>query len=272
MYFLIGWLFTPVNLLLKREARGLTPIFGMRWLFSRNLYSLFAMILIVFLLFNYFFAFVLWLIAREAEKSYGVVCLGGSAEDQEEWFQFFDVVNLSWMTFTTVGFGSVYPVSPSREQKASLMDKFTAYEISQGVKLCNFLTMVLIIEAFVGVMFTSFSAAVFFGKIMSLQRHASVEFSDICVIRTSEEVIEVDEELEWPTVPIAGSGSGSESNASLSTMVNDGGFNLPPVPPMRGSRLSLINSRPKPNSITAFPVLEFRKLYSPERNAVPSLL
>jgi hypothetical protein len=277
------FLYPFVSRVLDRRSRGLTRLFGIRWCFSRNLKTLLLLILFLFLLLNYGFAAILWGIARGAKSNYGVVCVGGSAQDEEGWFTFNDIVNLSWTTFTTVGYGNVFPVSQSRDMSsAALLFNYSNSDVAVGENLCVLLTVVLLIESFVGVMFTSFAAALFFGKIMSLQRHASVEFSTICVVRTSEEQIDVDDELEWPVnnsernvIASASSNiSHSNSNVSLSTMgglpatiTNASANALPPAAPSRASSAPNPPKRPSarlsttatpPNSVTAFPILEFR--------------
>jgi hypothetical protein len=130
----------------------------------------------------------------------------------------------------------------------ALLVNFTAKEIESGESICTYITMILLIESFAGIMFTSAAASLFFGKIMQLQRNATVQFSDICVIRTSEELIDDgdDDDEMPPSTPLTTSRSINASIQNLKTPTKEPSENpLPPAPP-------------KSNSITPFPVLEFR--------------
>lgn len=84
---------------------------------------------------------------------------------------FHDTVTLSWTTFTTVGYGNIYPSLSSEDQEAGN---------------CMFITFVTCFEAFIGVIYAGFCGAVIFGKVLRIQSQAQVTFSDILVIQFGE--------------------------------------------------------------------------------------
>lgn len=81
---------------------------------------------------------------------------------------FMDAFALSWTTFSTVGYGVVYSGTSANQPK---------------IDECTGLTIVVTLEAFIGVLFGSFSGAIVFGKISRIQSFAQVVFSDPIVIR-----------------------------------------------------------------------------------------
>ena len=70
---------------------------------------------------------------------------------------------LSWTTFTTVGYGAVYPA--------------TGTEYDQQMD-CVLITLITTIESFVGLLYAGMCAAILFGKVGRIQSHAQVRFSD----------------------------------------------------------------------------------------------
>eukprot|EP00540_Astrosyne_radiata_P023477 CAMPEP_0116860338 /NCGR_PEP_ID=MMETSP0418-20121206/22353_1 /TAXON_ID=1158023 /ORGANISM="Astrosyne radiata, Strain 13vi08-1A" /LENGTH=445 /DNA_ID=CAMNT_0004494721 /DNA_START=334 /DNA_END=1671 /DNA_ORIENTATION=- len=90
-------------------------------------------------------------------------------EDSTGFFQnLSDAFALSWTTFSTVGYGLVYPsVSSIHAEQAR----------------CAGVTIVCTLESFVGILFASFCGAVMFGKVARIRSHAQVIFSDVMVVR-----------------------------------------------------------------------------------------
>lgn len=83
---------------------------------------------------------------------------------------FADAYALSWTTFSTVGYGLVYPSTSTSHRDSSRSD-------------CAPIQMLCTLESFVGILFASFCGAIIFGKVTRLRSHAQVIFSDPIVIR-----------------------------------------------------------------------------------------
>jgi len=82
--------------------------------------------------------------------------------------QYKDAFSLSWTTFTTVGYGLIYPnISTNTETLDS----------------CKVVTFICSLEAFVGILFGGFIGAIVFGKVSRIQSVAQVIFSDPIVVR-----------------------------------------------------------------------------------------
>jgi len=80
---------------------------------------------------------------------------------------FSDIFALSWTTFTTVGYGNIYPSLSHQETEAGH---------------CTFIAFLTSMEAFIGVLFAGFSGAIIFGKVLRIQSQAQVRFSDLIMI------------------------------------------------------------------------------------------
>jgi hypothetical protein len=107
---------------------------------------------------------------------------------------FADAFGLSWTTFSTVGYGSTYPA--------------LGHENSNPTH-CIFITVVCSLESFVGVLYSGFCGAILFGKVLRIQSHAQVMFSDPIVIRYGSGLAQIG----------APSGSDSEDDDDLSANV-----------------------------------------------------
>eukprot|EP00550_Attheya_septentrionalis_P012809 CAMPEP_0198306190 /NCGR_PEP_ID=MMETSP1449-20131203/58291_1 /TAXON_ID=420275 /ORGANISM="Attheya septentrionalis, Strain CCMP2084" /LENGTH=558 /DNA_ID=CAMNT_0044008739 /DNA_START=45 /DNA_END=1721 /DNA_ORIENTATION=+ len=81
---------------------------------------------------------------------------------------FSDAFALSWATFTTVGYGSIYP-SVSTD--------------TIHVKECGAVIFLTSMESFIGCLYTSAIGALVFGKVVRAQSQAQVVFSDPIVVR-----------------------------------------------------------------------------------------
>jgi len=89
--------------------------------------------------------------------------------------RFVDAYQLSWTTFSTVGYGIIYPTTSADvpDQKACTGIKF----------LCS-------LEAFVGILYSGLCGAILFGKVSRIQSFAQVLFSDPIVVRYGSGVAE----------------------------------------------------------------------------------
>jgi hypothetical protein len=89
---------------------------------------------------------------------------------------FSDCFHLSWTTFSTVGYGIIYPATGAEN-----------YEVSQ---VCVGLGVLGSFEAFMGVLYAGFCGAILFGKVLRSQNNAQVFFSDPIVIRYGKEELD----------------------------------------------------------------------------------
>ena len=96
-------------------------------------------------------------------------CIAGPDDTSPDWFQWMDVITLSWTTFSTVGYGNVYPLSTSND--------------GSNQPLCIIVGLVLSFEAFLGVIYASLAAGIVVGVISQQGSKAEVRFSSIIVIR-----------------------------------------------------------------------------------------
>jgi len=81
---------------------------------------------------------------------------------------FTDDFALSWTTFSTVGYGSTYPALTNENDNDDQ---------------CLLITLICSMESFLGVLYSGFCGAILFGKILRIQSHAQVIFSDAIIIR-----------------------------------------------------------------------------------------
>jgi Ion channel len=136
----------------------------LHWMFRVNFCVLFGLSCVVFFVFTTFFAGVIYLSGSLEPQCLRV----GGEEFQATAIGFFDAFTLSWTTFSTVGYGSVYPALGHQND-------------SKGN--CMHITIICSLEAFVGVLYSGFCGAILFGKVLRLQSRAHVLFSDPMVIR-----------------------------------------------------------------------------------------
>lgn len=91
-------------------------------------------------------------------------CVGSGRESLDDRVTFVDAYQLSWTTFSTVGYGVIAPIVRSAKPQ------------------CVLLSAIMAVESFMGVIFASMAGAVVFAKINRSQSHANIKFSDpICL-------------------------------------------------------------------------------------------
>ena len=81
---------------------------------------------------------------------------------------FADAFALSWTTFATVGYGSSHPALSNENDNPND---------------CVFVSLLCSFESFIGVLYSGFCGAILFGKVLRIQSHAQVMFSDPLVVR-----------------------------------------------------------------------------------------
>ena len=149
--------------------RAITRFF--HWTFRTS----FSMLILAFISFFFlatgiFAGFILWAAADRPQ------CIASSAfsnlmrleEGSTYGERVADAYALSWTTFSTVGYGLVYPQ--------------TSTEFSNQTR-CGGLKFVCSVEAFLGVLFSGLCGAVLVAKVNRIQAHAQVMFSDPIVVR-----------------------------------------------------------------------------------------
>jgi len=132
------------------------------WMFRTSFIFLFAVMCIIFFGLIILFAGAIVGAGRLDEEC---VRIGG---DPLFTSQFFDAFALSWTTFSTVGYGSTYPALSHENDSPSN---------------CFFITFICSLESFLGVLYSGFCGAILFGKVLRIQSHAQVIFSDPIVVR-----------------------------------------------------------------------------------------
>jgi hypothetical protein len=137
---------------------------SLHWMFRVNFIFLFmAMCLTFFALVILFSAFIV--IAGRMDPQ--CVRIGGKAFASSG-AAFADAFALSWTTFSTVGYGSTYPALGHENDNPSN---------------CFFINFICSLESLIGVLYSGFCGAILFGKVLRIQSHAQVIFSDPILIR-----------------------------------------------------------------------------------------
>jgi len=188
------------------------------WSFRTSYFLLFLAFSVFYFTLILVFALIFYVFVSyypECVTSAGMVV--GTGEDAK---LFGDIFQLSWTTFSTVGYGIVYPSTGASGFKVP--------------EVCVGLGVIGSFEAFVGVLYAGFCGAILFGKVIRSQSQAQVFFSDPIVIRFGKKEL---------------AGHGDEDNAAATTGDEETG----------GGNLVTINegSKDKEHNIPC-PSLEFR--------------
>jgi len=162
---------------------------SLHWMFRVNFIFLFAVMCSIFFVWVMIFA---GFIIAAGKMDNECVRIGGEPF-ADATSQFADAFALSWTTFSTVGYGSTYPALGHENDNPSN---------------CLFITIICSLESFLGVLYSGFCGAILFGKVLRIQSHAQVVFSDPIVIRygsgvqqTSDENDSDDEESTGKKIP-----------------------------------------------------------------------
>lgn len=120
---------------------------------------------IIFFALTLLFALIIHLLAQKQPT-----CLGGVGTEfgGPEGGTFMDAYSLSWTTFCATGYGIVFPAVSAQEP-----DRWK----------CVGMTVLVTMEAFLGILFASMCGAILFAKVARIQSFAQVIFSDPIVIR-----------------------------------------------------------------------------------------
>lgn len=137
----------------------------LHWMFRVNFLFLFTVMCLAF--FGWVLVFAA-LIVSAGELDADCIKIGGISFGNTTASYFADAFALSWTTFSTVGYGNTYPA--------------LGHE-NTNVTNCLYITTICSLESFIGVLYSGFCGAILFGKVLRIQSHAQVEFSDPIVIR-----------------------------------------------------------------------------------------
>lgn len=146
----------------------------LHWMFRVNFLFLFAVMCIMFFALVILFA---GFIAMAGQIDPECVRIGGEVFDNEG-TAFADAFALSWTTFSTVGYGSTAPALSNQNDSPTN---------------CFFINFICSLESLLGVLYSGFCGAILFGKVLRIQSHAQVIFSDPIVIRYGPGVSDSDE-------------------------------------------------------------------------------
>lgn len=127
-------------------------------MFSQSISGSVTLLLFFYLALTLLFATFIWGLGRRHPQ-----CIAG-VDFEKDYFT--DAFVLSWTTFSTVGYGVIHVSTDHHD-----------------VFKCTGITILLSLEAFVGVLFASFVCAVSFAKVGRTQSFAQVQFSDLLVVR-----------------------------------------------------------------------------------------
>jgi hypothetical protein len=141
----------------------------LHWMFRVNFIFLFAVMCLAFFVLVIIFSS---LIIAAGKLDADCVQVGGLPFDMASSY-FADAFALSWTTLSTVGYGSTYPALGHENENPTN---------------CLFITVVCSLESFIGVLYSGFCGAILFGKVLRIQSHAQVVFSDPIVIRYGDGV------------------------------------------------------------------------------------
>ena len=136
----------------------------LHWMFRVNFVFLFVVMCVMFFALVISFAGFITLAGHLDEEC---VRIGGNEFDASG-TAFADAFALSWTTFSTVGYGSTYPA--------------LGHENTNNTN-CFFINAICALESLFGVLYSGFCGAILFGKVLRIQSHAQVIFSDPIVIR-----------------------------------------------------------------------------------------
>mmetsp|Transcript_1239 Transcript_1239/g.1890 ORF Transcript_1239/g.1890 Transcript_1239/m.1890 type:complete len:586 (+) Transcript_1239:136-1893(+) len=154
-----------------------TPSGGMvryiNWTFKTNFGTVFLSFIFIFLLLVFIFGlFFKW--AGEAEPEC-IIVSGKTFDYYKRGTTLADGFSLSWTTFTTVGYGSVY-IATGNENPSQ--------------HSCLLITLLSTAESFMGLLYAGICTAIMFGKIGRIQSHAQVTFSDAMCVEYGKEKAE----------------------------------------------------------------------------------
>mmetsp|Transcript_1432 Transcript_1432/g.2124 ORF Transcript_1432/g.2124 Transcript_1432/m.2124 type:complete len:599 (-) Transcript_1432:326-2122(-) len=141
----------------------------LHWTFRNSFGSVFVSFSLGFFGLTLIFAIILLAAGYQESQCISVNGEYFSAYEGNTFFKDFgDAYALSWTTFSTVGYGLIFPSTSANYSK---------------VHKCGGIFVLCTLESFIGILFNSFCGAIVYGKVARLRSHAQVLFSDAVVVR-----------------------------------------------------------------------------------------
>jgi hypothetical protein len=144
------------------------------WTFHASFTGVFFTFLVYYFVITIIFALLLLAAGTHQPEC---ITSGGEHFGANPYTLFNDAYELSWTTFTTVGYGNGYTSTSFDLVAADGTTK--AYECSGVVLLCN-------AEAFFGLLYAGMCGAILFGKVNRVQSHAKLIFANAVCLQYEE--------------------------------------------------------------------------------------
>jgi len=167
----------------------------LNWAFRETFMKVFLSAAIIFFTWTLVFAVLIFWSGHNKPQCIHVNGVDFGSTDAD----FMDAYALSWTTFSTVGYGLVYPSTSS---------------VYGDVSKCTGITILTTLESFVGILYASFCGAIMFAKVTRIASFAQVTFSDPIVIRYGKGIAAEEEEEEVK----AGGDAGNSKEFELSKL------------------------------------------------------
>lgn len=136
---------------------------------------------------------VLLFVAMQIDEGCAGDSIGGSNSTM------IDLMQLSWNTFSTVGYGHIHPYSSAEYVKYN--------DVHQSDNACIPVIIVTALEAYIGILYGGFCCAILFAKTTRAQREAQVLFADPICVRFGQSLstaadheVETDDRLPCPVI------------------------------------------------------------------------
>ncbi len=143
------------------------------WSFTCKFWKFTLASIVLFYGLNLLFAFIIL-----ASAIYKPECLSPNIGDIDYGLALGDAFQLSWTTFSTVGYGLISPATIGH------FDNLTDQSYCAGVNV------LLSFESLIGVLFVGFCSAIIFGKLTRFQSNAKVMFSSVMLVRFGDALME----------------------------------------------------------------------------------
>jgi len=151
------------------------------WTFRKNLFTVLLAAAFSFYVFTIIFATFIFLYGLTYPHC---IHVNGVDFDGEDVTKFVDAFALSWTTFSTVGYGLVYPGTTATMENSTFLT-------------CTGMSIITTMEAFFGILFSGFWGAIWFAKVTRVQSFAQVSFSEAVVVKYGTGVTGVVENAEY---------------------------------------------------------------------------